>query len=180
MPLPEERDRFLNELYKYVREEKAAILEEVEAVEERLRKEAEKVESRAVSIAIDKLNALKELINQSTTARQETVIAELSRIQRENGICAGRCELAKSGFTKQIKDINDELDKLKSEAQTKNLTEFQHKELSDRITILENWKSSNWARTVTYIGAATIVSIQALYYLYNIIEKVHPVIGAHP
>ena len=78
-----------------------------EKQEARFQLSIEKLEGRMAASFADKLRALKDLIDQSNTARTDALTIQLNRIQCDSKSCGERCTAAKSGFERRIKRLED-------------------------------------------------------------------------
>ena len=81
------------------------VYEKLDVTEGRVLAEIERLEQRTTRDTNEKLNALKDLINTTTTARNETLALELHRIQKDKDFCSGNCANTVKGFNKRITDL---------------------------------------------------------------------------
>jgi len=69
--------------------------------------EIDKSEARSEKLFRDKLLALKELIDQSNTARSEQVNSDLSRLKHCSDECGKKCEGFRGGYDSRLKQLED-------------------------------------------------------------------------
>ena len=69
--------------------------------------EIDKSEARSEKLFRDKLLALKELIDQSNTARSDQVNMDLLRLKTCSDECGRRCEGFRGGYDKRLKSLED-------------------------------------------------------------------------
>lgn len=83
------------------------VYDKMDKQKDKLIVEIDKSEARSEKLLRDKLLALKELIDQSNTARSEQVNSDLSRLKSCNDECGKKCEGFRGGYEKRIKTLED-------------------------------------------------------------------------
>jgi len=83
------------------------VYDKMDKQKDKLIVEIDKSEARSEKLFRDKLLALKELIDQSNTARSDQVNMDLSRLKNGSDDCGKRCESFRGGYEKRIKTLED-------------------------------------------------------------------------
>jgi len=83
------------------------VYDKMDKQKDKLIVEIDKSEARSEKLLRDKLLALKELIDQSNTARSEQVNSDLSRLKSCNDECGKKCEGFRGVYDNRLKQLED-------------------------------------------------------------------------
>lgn len=139
--------------------------EKLRDVYDRIDKATERVETRITIAVNDKIAAVKNLLDISTTARHETIVNEFGRIDKEAGKCLTRCSMNVDSFNKRINALEEDTH-ARADCECLKLN------IGGRVQELETWKKMNWQRTIIYATTAMVAVIQIISWLSTMYDKI--------
>jgi len=147
-------------------ERRRSVYEAMERLEGRVEESIGRVEDRLITNIKEKLEALRDLINSTTTARQVTIDTELQRIEKTNTSCSNKCELRRGEIYSRLKEVeNAKADKVELAL------------LVARVLALEDWKKANWQRLVIYLVVASVAAVKVLEWIRPLLKPIEDING---
>ena len=149
-------------------ERRRSVYETMERLESRVEESIEKSENRVMVSIKEKLEALRDLVHSTTTARQGSIDTELQRIEKNNTSCSAKCEVRRGEIYARMKGVEtDKVDKIDYKA--------EYGLLVARVVALEDWKKTNWQRLIVYLVVASVAAVKVLEWIQPLLKSTETV-----
>jgi len=153
-------------------ERRRSVYETMERLEGRVEESIEKAEKRVMVSIKEKLEALRDLVNSTTTARQISIDTELQRIEKTNTSCSTKCELRRGEIYSRLKEVEQgKVDKVELA-----LFKTEYGLLVARVVTLEDWKKTNWQRILIYLAVASVAAVKVLEWIQPLLKSAEVIV----